>query len=416
MNLLNIFKRKEERNITNNNDVFNPFYGSLNYGGYSNWNSQKALTLSAVYRAVNLISDGIAALQLKVYQIDKDGFKKEDSQNYLYTLLGIEPNSNISRFTFFKTIVTHILLRGNAYILINRDQKFNVIDLQLLESDTVTVELINNQIKYRINGVDGLVDKANMIHIINYPLSNGLIGCSTLTYAANCLENCYNSESHASSFFKNGANTNGFLSYSGGLTPEQEKQIQSKFKQTSDFKSGNPNGITILGGAGFGSNGEWKLQNFSIPPKDAQLLETRAFNILDIARFFNVAPSLLFDNQSVSYNSIEASQIDFLNKTLLPIIEKIENEFVRKLLKPSERTKFELRFDLTNLLRADSTSRAAYYAAMTNIGVLSANQIAKMENLERIEGGDNHYISTNLQDIAHPVVAAKPLDNKLINK
>ncbi|NVN96568.1 MAG: phage portal protein, partial [Bacteroidetes bacterium] len=140
--------------------------------------------------------------------------------------------------------------------------------------------------------------------------------------------------------------------------------------------------------------------------------------VLDIARFFSVDPILLFDNTKATYSNVENAQLSFLNTTLLPIIEKIENEFTRKLILPSQRGLIELSFDLKNLLRADQNSQADFWGKLIDKGIVHRNLVAKELNLPKIEGinGEKYFISTNLQDADNLIVnAVNSLDNKLMN-
>ena len=403
---LKVEEKVEERSVYD----YEPYFGSMQYGSYTTFQAQKALTLSACYRAVNLISDAIASLQMKPYIVDSDGYKTENYNSPLYPLLAFEPNSNMSRFDFFKLIITSLLLRGNAYIKITRDDKFIVTALELLNPDFVTISQIKNDIKYIYTGSQGMINSSDMIQVRNFPQLNSLYGLSTINYAINSLEISYNSEKHASNFFKGGANFAGFASTSAPLTPKQESDIITKLKNISNAETGNPNGVVIMGGTDF------KFTAMGISPKDSQLLESRQFNVLDIARFFNVNPILLFDNANAKYNNSENAQLDFLNTTLLPIIEKLENEFIRKLILPSQRIQNELRFDLANLLRADQNSQADYYQKLFGLGVVNANYIAKTLNLPKVQGdgGNKFYISTNLQDSNNLIVnQTNSIDNKL---
>jgi len=392
-------------------DYTDPIYGSLTYGNQSSFRGSKALTLSAVYRSVNLIGDAIASLAMKTYSVDADGYKKEDTTNPLYDLLTYEPNPTISRFTFFKNIISSMLLRGNAYVRIVRDKSFKVEALNLLNPDAVTIVTLNGELKYKIAGVIGYINAADMIHVLNFPQFNSFYGVSTIQYGINSLDRSYNSENHASNWFKGGANSAGVMSFDEPLSPKQEKDLLAKMKAASDAETGNPNGLVFLGGAPGA-----QFHTFGVSPRDSQLLESRAFNVVDIARFFSVNPILLFDNTKATYSNVESSQLDFLNTTLLPIIEKLENEFVRKLILPSQRSVSEIRFELSNILRTDMKSQATYYKELFSMGVVNANQIAKFLNLPKIEGegGDTNYISTNLQDTNNLIVNQdNSLDNKL---
>lgn len=404
-------------NINRNNNKqetrsFETLIGSVNYSTYSTYITDKALTLSAVNRACNLLSDGIASLNLKTYLIDNEGFKTEFRQSNLYNLLTIEPNSKMGKYTMFKNLITSVLLTGNGYILINRDKKGNVLSLDLIDSSLVSIELLGNEIKYKITGYNTLIDSSNMIHIINYPSANGLYGISTIEHASNVLKICYDTQQHSQGFLRNGASMSGFLTTNASLKPETKEQIKKEFSSTVNPEFGTPNGITIL------SNGEFKFQPITINPKDAQMLENQVFNVIEVARFFNVNPALLFDSSNSQSGTIENIQLSFLNTSLLPIIEKLENEFTRKLLKPSERQSIELRFDLSNLLRLDSASKASFYSQMFNLGVFSTNDICRLENLPKVngEGANKHFTQVNLQPLENLFADQKnnnQLDNNL---
>lgn len=393
-----LVKGKEYRSLLNANAF------ALNYGYGSSYSNSNALTLSAVYRAVNLISDAIASLQMKVYNVDVDGYKSEAVDNSLYNILGIEPNPNMSRYNFFRLIIQSLLLRGNAYIKINRDSNFNILSLEFINPDAVNIYVLNGELKFTISGVKGYINNSDIIHILNFPKPDTLKGASTIEYAYSTLSLSKYSEDHATSWFENGSNIAGIFTTDATITPLQEKALKDKFQN-------NPNGIAFLGNMP-NSN----FSSLAISPRDSQLLETRQFNVLEIARFFNVNPILLFDTSKATYNNVENAQLDFLNTTLLPQIEKLENEFLRKLILPSQRSKIELRFDLSNLLRADMNSLADYYTKLVGIGVVNSNQVAKALNLPKINGtgGDKHFISTNLQDINNLIVNSNNnIDNKL---
>jgi HK97 family phage portal protein len=141
------------------------------------------------------------------------------------------------------------------------------------------------------------------------------------------------------------------------------------------------------------------FQPITINPSDAQLLETRQFNVIDICRFFGVSPVKAFDLSKSSYSTVEATQLSFLTDTLSPLLEKIELEFERKLFLPSEKSSIDVRFNTSALLRADKQSLATYYKELFNIGVISPNEIRKELDLSKIDNGDNTYIQVNMASL-----------------
>nr|DAT69098.1 MAG TPA: portal protein [Caudoviricetes sp.] len=149
--------------------------------------------------------------------------------------------------------------------------------------------------------------------------------------------------------------------------------------------TGTPNGVAVL-------EGNLAFEPITVNPTDAQLLETRQFNVVDICRFFGVSPVKAFDLTKSSYSTVEATNLSFLTETLSPLLEKIELEFERKLYKPSEKDSIDVRFDTATLLRADKQSLANYYQTLFNIGVVSPNDIRKQLDLPAMEGGDNTFV------------------------
>lgn len=160
------------------------------------------------------------------------------------------------------------------------------------------------------------------------------------------------------------------------------------------------------------------FQPITVNPADAQLLETRQFNVIDICRFFGVSPVKAFDLSKSSYSTVEATQLAFLTDTLSPLLEKIELEFERKLYKPSERNNIDVRFDTSVLLRADKQSLANYYNTLFNIGVVSANEIRKQLDLPAVDGGDSHFVQVNLMELknaANNIPTNNAIDNDTDN-
>lgn len=157
-----------------------------------------------------------------------------------------------------------------------------------------------------------------------------------------------------------------------------------------------------------------QFEPITVNPADSQLLETRQFNVIDICRFFGVSPVKAFDLSKSSYSTVEATNLSFLTDTLSPLLEKIELEFERKLYKPSEKENIDVRFDTARLLRADKQSLANYYNTLFNIGVVSSNDIRKELDMQRIEGGDTHFVQCNLSNI-QTAAQNQPTDNRIEN-
>lgn len=377
-------KKAEPKEPKEQRSLFNT---SLPYSSLSGYSETKAMLLSAVYRCVDVISDSVAQLPLEPYFIDKQGYKTKFIDHSTYNLLNYEPNPVMSRFTFIKSLVVSVLLRGNGYAYIERDSSGNVKSLNFLESSLVTPILQNGRLLYNVTGMKTLVESINMIHILNFSY-NGITGISTLQHAKNTLGLALDSEAHASGFFKGGANLAGILKLEGSLTEQQKLDLKAAWQTAFDTNSGNPNGVAVL-------EGHMSFEPVTVCPSDAQLLETREFNVIDICRFFGVSPVKAFDFSKSSYSTVEATQIAFLTDTIAPLLEKIELEFKRKLYKPSERAQIDVKFNSAALLKADKASQAAYYCSLFQIGVISPNEIRKELDLPALKNGDHTFVQVN---------------------
>lgn len=369
------------------------FSDYLLYNSSTAYTTEKSMLLSAVYRCVEVISDSVAQLPLEPYRIDSQGYKVKFTSHPTYKLLNKEPNQRMTRFTFIKTLIVSTLLRGNGYAYIERDGSGNAVALHLVPSELVTInrpKSLRDSVTYGIAGL-GTVESKDMIHILNFSY-DGIIGMSTLQHARHSLGLAMDSDAHAAGFFKGGANIAGILKSDGHLAPDQKQQIKQAWQMAFNPNYGSPNGVAVL-------EGNFTFEPITVNPSDAQLLETRQFNVVDICRFFGVSPVKAFDLTKSSYSTVEATELAFLTDTLSPLLEKIELEFERKLYKPSEKDSIDVRFDTAMLLRADKQSLANYYQTLFNIGVVSPNDIRKQLDMPAIEGGDNTFVQVNIQTL-----------------
>lgn len=358
---------------------------------------ENAMLLSTVYRCVDVISDSVAQLPLETFSIDTEGFKRPFINHPIYSLMNDEPNEDMTRFTFFKTMVASILLRGNAYAYIERDFRGNTVQLIYLQDHQVSIEWILDtdgvkRKRYRIVGFKELVEPKDMIHFLNFSY-DGIIGVSTLTHARQSLGIATDSEAHAAKFFKGGANMAGIMTIEGTrVNTDQKQQNYDEWSKRTDPITGNSNGIVIL-------EGNMKYQPISINPKDSQLLESRQFNVVDICRFFSVSPVKAFDLREANYSTVEATQLGFLTDTVAPMLVKIELELQRKLFKNSERGKVKIEFNTTGFLRADKAAQGTYLNQMFQIGAMTPNEIRRENNLPKVEYGDNAFVQVNIQTL-----------------
>lgn len=373
----NFFKKKKQQ-VEERSSSFD----YLLYNGTGAYSTNRALLLSTVYRCVEVISDSVAQLPLEPYKIDSSGYKLKFTNHPTYRLLNAEPNSRMTRFTFIKTLIVSTLLKGNGYAFIERDNLGNATALHYIPSDLVTIippKTLKDNVAYSVTGLSNIIEACNMIHILNFSY-DGITGISTLAHAKNTLGLSADSEAHASGFFKGGANLAGILKVQSNLTSKQKSDLKNSWQTAFSPSTGQPNGVAVL-------EGNMEFQPITVNPTDAQLLETRQFNVIDICRFFGVSP----------------------------LLEKLELEFERKLYKPSEKESIDVRFDTSRLLRADKQSLASYYNTLFNIGVVSLNEIRKELDLAAVEGGDNHFIQVNMMEV-NKAAQNEPSNNATISE
>jgi HK97 family phage portal protein len=404
---------KEKRDIWTTMPV-----GPLGIPYTSSFDIKKNLTLSAVYAATNKISNDIATLDLKLYKKDAKGFKKEFTDSPLYDLLLYQPNPSMNSFMFWKIGMLNMLNNGNMYVYIVRDKDFTPVALHLLPPNAVSKVIVNGQRKWNVqglnnlyntlpvlHGVESLVDDSNMIHIINFPdPDDSDLGISNIRYARSSFETLWITENQSSEFLKNGSNSNAYIQAEGSPTPKQVEDIQNRWRNAYNQLLGTkqipvmPLGMTV--------------HQLSISPKDAQLLESRQWNITEVARWYSIHPSLLFDNVKQLAGTVEAIQIEYLHTTLQPQLQKIINEFAVKLILPKDRKTLSLDFDLTDLISMDSSVQAKYYIDMTSNGYFTINDVRKKIGQPWVEGGDEVRVTVQTQSITN-TATVNTLDNNL---
>lgn len=367
---------KEKRN--NTTPYVPPIFGeSLPFAQL--YNKYSAMNISAVYRAVEVISDSIGILPIK---IKKDNKEVKDTALNLVFKYG---SNNLTHYELIKMLVQSVMLRGNGFALIQRSGG-QVTGLRFVEAGDVQInyEKKTGNLYYTTNITNGRISPKDIIHLIKNSY-DGVNGVSILTYASRALNIAHSTENAANSFFQNGCNLAGVIEVNGVM--QKEQKIEARENWIQSFSEGG-NGVAIL------SNG-MTYKPVQISSADAQMLESRLFNVEDIARFFGISPVLLGDLTHSSYSTIEATQNQFLINTLQPYITMIEEEFTRKLCDTDE----EIDLDETAILKTDKTALASYYSTLCSNGILNVNEVRKELGYAPIEGGDRNIVAySNIED------------------
>ena len=363
-------------------------------------NERTAMQTTAVYACVRILAEAIAGLPLHVYRYRSDGGKERIPFHPLYHLLHDEPNPEMTSFVFRETLMSHLLLWGNAYAQVVRNGRGQAIALYPLLPNKMEVSRASNgelvYTYYRdvdesgINPKGGYVTfrKDEVLHIPGLGF-DGLIGYSPIAMAKNAIGISLATEEYGAAFFANGANPGGVLEHPGVI-----KDIQRvKDSWNSAYQgSGNAHKVAVL-------EEGMKFQAIGIPPEQAQFLETRKFQINEIARIFRVPPHMVGDLEKSSFSNIEQQSLEFVKYTLDPWVVRWEQSLQQALLLPSEKTTLFIKFNLDGLLRGDYQSRMNGYATGRQNGWMSANDIRELEDMNRIpveEGGDLYLVNGNM--------------------
>ena len=371
---------------------------------------RSAMQMTAVYSCVRILSEAIAELPLHVYKYTDSGGKEKAVDHPLYLLLHDEPNPEMSSFVFRETLMTHLLLWGNAYAQIIRNGKGEVVALYPLMPNKMSVDRDENgRLYYRYNKSSDeaatmpnstvILHPRDVLHIPGLGF-DGLVGYSPIAMAKNAIGLAIATEEYGAKFFANGAAPSGVLEHPGTIKdPSRVREAwQSQFGGSS-----NSGKVAVL-------EEGMKYTPISISPEQAQFLETRKFQINEIARIFRVPPHMVGDLEKSSFSNIEQQSLEFVKYTLDPWVTRWEQSIQRTLFSPEEKKKYFVKFNVEGLLRGDYASRMQGYATARQNGWMSANDIRELENLDRIpaeDGGDLYLINGNML----PLVSAGAFAN-----
>ena len=367
-------------------------------------NERTAMQTTAVYACVRILAEAVASLPLHVYEYQDDGGKKLVHDHPLYYLLHDEPNPEMTSFVFRETLMSHLLIWGNAYAQIIRDGAGRVLGLYPLLPDKMDVQRDdkgNIYYVYSRNSDENPMFKEygnirlkaeDVLHIPGLGF-DGLIGYSPIAMAKNAVGMTLACEEYGASFFANGANPGGVLEHPGVL--KDPSKVRESWNSVYRGVS-NAHKIAVL-------EEGMKYQQIGIPPEEAQFLETRKFQVNEIARLYRIPPHMVGDLDKSSFSNIEQQSLEFVKYTLDPWVIRWEQSLQRSLLLPGEKGKYFIKLNVDGLLRGDYQSRMNGYAVGRQNGWFSANDIREMENMNPIpdeEGGNLYLINGAMTKLA----------------
>lgn len=391
-----IFRSRDKPQDRTAGSGYSFFMGSSTSG--KQVTERSAMQMTAVYACVRILAEAIAGLPVHLYRYTENGGKEKAIDHPLYTILHDEPNPEMSSFVFRETLMTHLLLWGNAYAQIIRNGKGEVVALYPLMPNKMTVDRDEHgQLYYSYQRSNDeaipesgkvILKSSDVLHIPGLGF-DGLVGYSPIAMAKNAIGMAIACEEYGAKFYANGASPGGVLEHPGTIKDPQKvrEAWQSQFGGSQ-----NSGKVAVL-------EEGMKYTPISISPNEAQFLETRKFQINEIARIFRVPPHMVGDLEKSSFSNIEQMSLEFVKYTLDPWVIRWEQALTRTLLTPDEKATYFIKYNVEGLLRGDYQSRMNGYATARQNGWMSANDIRELENLDRIpaeEGGDLYLINGNM--------------------
>lgn len=363
-------------------------------------NETTAMQTTAVYACVRILSEAVASLPIHVYKYKEGGGKERVVDHPLYYLLHDEPNPEMTSFVFRETLMSHLLIWGNAYAQIIRDGAGRVLALYPLLPNKMDVQRDDRGEIYYVYSRSSdenpnfkeygqiKLRKEEVLHIPGLGF-DGLIGYSPIAMAKNAIGMTLACEEYGASFFANGANPGGVLEHPGVLKdPSKVRESWNAVYRGSN----NAHKIAVL-------EEGMKYQQIGIPPEEAQFLETRKFQINEVARLYRIPPHMIGDLDKSSFSNIEQQSLEFVKYTLDPWVIRWEQSLQRALLLSGEKGQYFIKLNVDGLLRGDYASRMDGYATGRQNGWYSANDIREMEDLNPLsdeEGGNLYLINGNM--------------------
>lgn len=365
-------------------------------------NERSAMQMTAVYACVRILSEAIAGLPLHMYRYKDEGGKEKATGHTLYHLLHDEPNPEMTSFVFRETLMTHLLLWGNAYAQIIRNGKGEVLALYPLLPNHMSVDRgVDGKIYYTYSRDESEANSKEQKRVVLSPDDvlhipglgfDGLVGYSPIAMAKNAIGLAIATEEYGAKFFANGAAPSGVLEHPGTL--KDPVRLRDSWNAAYGG-SANSHKVAVL-------EEGMKYVPISISPNEAQFLETRKFQIDEIARIFRVPPHMVGDLEKSSFSNIENMSREFVTYTLSPWMVRWEQSLFRALLSKEEKASYFFKFNVDGLLRGSYHERMQGYSVGIQNGFMCPNDVRELEDLDLIPeelGGNKYMVNGNMVDL-----------------
>ena len=403
--LSGLFKSRDKPTNSYDSPSYTYFFGRSNAG--KRVTDRTALQHIAVYACVRVLSEAIAQLPFHVYKYNDKG-KERVPQHPLYFLLHDQPNPEMTSFVFRETLMSHLLIYGNAYAQIIRNGRGDVLGLYPLMPDKMKVD---RDEKNRLIYIYSRYDEANpnlkeqgdivlyadeVLHIPGLGF-DGLVGYSPIALAKNAIGISIACEEYGASFFGNNANPSGVLEHPGVI--KNPDKLRDAWHRA--YGGRNAHKVAVL------EEGV-KFTPISIPNNEAQFLETRKFQIEEIARMYRVPLHMIGDLDHATFSNVEHLSLDFVKYSLDPWIVRWEQSLQKALLSDSEKGRYFIKFNVDGLLRGDYASRMQGYSIGIQNGFLCPNDVRELEDMNLIpeeKGGFTYMVNGSMSRLCDAGIA-----------
>jgi HK97 family phage portal protein len=364
-------------------------------------NAETALKASAVYACVALIAETLAAMPLITYRRLANGDRERVPNHPLYSVLHDQPNRDQTAFEYWEMMVGHAMMRGNGYARKVPGPKGPVDQLVPMHPDRVTAERgMTGVLRYRIRNEDGTEEVLNQEDVFHLKgkSSDGITGVSVLTYARDSIGMALATEEYGGRLFSQGTRLSGVLQTEQKLDKPVQQRLKASWESTySGLKNAHRVAVLEQG---------LKWQQLGMTNEDAQFLDTRSFQVVDIARWFRVPPHMIGEtSKATSWGTgIEQMSIGFVVYTLLSWMTRIQQAVRRDLIIATDQYFAEFLVDA--LLRGDIKSRYEAYNIGRNGGWLSVNDIRRAENMNSLANGNVYLEPLNMKEAGTPLPPA----------
>lgn len=391
-----LFGGKKEHRYSRVPTTQNPLLGLIGIDRKSNAgvdvDEEGALTSTAVWSAVTQLSQDIASLPLHYYKRLDEG-KEKYFNSPLYGLLHLQPNPEMTSMAFREAQMGQVLILGTSYAEIERDQQDRIRGLWPLLTARMEAKRMNDtgELYYKYSLPSGKIKyfaAQNILRISGFSHS-GLLGYNVINKQIEAIGTSLALQEYTARFFGDNAMPPAVLEHPETLTQEAQDRLR---KNWNDLYRGldNSHRIAIL-------EEGLKLHPFGIEPEKSQLIESRKFQVEEVARIFNMPPHMLKDLSRATFSNIEHQSLEYVIRTLRPWLVRIEQAYDTQLIEPKFQKKYFFEHSIEGLLRGDIKTRYDAYAVAISNGWINADEVRALENLNPQPGGQGkkYYVPLN---------------------